>query len=76
MPRSGTRTLGYPLHVRRIGLVAGTVVVLLGVFWTGRESSHGLSAFWEHWWCPVPLALTVLGVAGVLVARWWRASTA
>jgi hypothetical protein len=56
--------------------MVGTVLVLLGVFWSGRESSHGLSAFWEHWWCPVPLAITVLGVAGVLVARWWRTSAA
>ena len=57
--------------LRRIGLVAGVVLIVLGVFWTGRESSHGsLSVFWEHWWCPLPLAIVVLGVASVLVARW------
>ena len=55
--------------MRRIGQVAGAILLLAGVFWAGRVSSHGLTAFWEHWWCPIPLALIVLGVAGVLVAR-------
>jgi hypothetical protein len=55
--------------MRRIGQVAGAILLLLGVFWAGRESSHGLAAFWEHWWCPIPLALIVLGIAAVLVAR-------
>jgi len=55
--------------MRRIGQVVGAVVLLLGVFWAGRESAHGLAAFAEHWWCPVPLALIVLGLAVVLVAR-------
>jgi hypothetical protein len=55
--------------MRRIGQVVGAVFLLLGVFWAGRESSHGLAAFWEHWWCPIPLALIVLGLAAVLVAR-------
>jgi hypothetical protein len=62
--------------MRRIGRAAGAILLLVGVFWAGRESTHGLGAFWEHWWCPVPLALIVLGLAAVLAA--WRrpASTA
>ena len=55
--------------MRRTGQIAGAVVLLGGVFWAGRESSHGLTAFWEHWWCPIPLALIPLGLAAVLVAR-------
>jgi hypothetical protein len=61
--------------MRRIGAVTGVVLLVLGVFWTGRESSHGLSALWEHWWCPLPLALMLLGV-GALVAARWRPSAA
>ena len=57
--------------VRRAGTAIGVLFILLGVFWTGRESSHGsLSVFWEHWWCPVPLAIVVLGVASLVAARW------
>jgi len=55
--------------MRRIGQVVGAILLLLGVFWAGRESSHGLTAFWEHWWCPIPVALIVLGLAAVFVAR-------
>jgi hypothetical protein len=55
--------------MRRTGQIAGAVLLLLGVFWTGRESGHGITAFWEHWWCPIPLALTVLGLAALLVSR-------
>jgi uncharacterized integral membrane protein len=55
--------------MRRTWQVIGTVVLLLGVFWTGRESSHGLTAFWEHWWCPVPLALILAGLVGLLISR-------
>jgi hypothetical protein len=55
--------------MRRVGQVVGAIFLLLGVFWVGRESSHGLAAFWEHWWCPIPLALIVLGLGAVLVAR-------
>ena len=62
--------------MRRIGQVVGAILLLLGVFWAGRESSHGLTAFWEHWWCPIPLALIVLGLAAVLAARRRPASTA
>jgi hypothetical protein len=41
------------------------VVLLLGVFWAGRETAHGLTAFWDHWWCPIPLALILLGLAAL-----------
>jgi hypothetical protein len=54
---------------RRTGQVAGALLLVLGIFWTGRESTHGLTAFWEHWWCPVPLALTLLGVVVVITTR-------
>jgi hypothetical protein len=55
--------------MRRVGQVVGAVVLLLGIFWAGRESTHGFAAFWEHWWCPIPLVLILLGPAVVLVAR-------
>ena len=58
--------------MRRISLVVGAVVLLVGVFWVGRESTHGLGAYWEHWWCPIPLALILVGLvglAGALVLR-------
>ena len=55
--------------MRRTGHIAGAVVLLGGVFWAGRESFHGLTAFWEHWSCPIPLALILLGLAAVLAAR-------
>jgi hypothetical protein len=58
--------------MRRIGQVVGALFVLLGIFWAGRVSSHGLAAFGDHWWCPIPLVLIVLGLAAVLVA--WRPS--
>jgi hypothetical protein len=54
--------------MRRISLVVGAVFLLLGVFWAGRESTHGLGAFWEHWWCPIPLVLIVVGLLGLAVA--------
>ncbi|HUK69185.1 MAG TPA: hypothetical protein VLW50_10615 [Streptosporangiaceae bacterium] len=44
----------------------GAVFLLLGVFWVGRETDHGLGALWEHWWCPIPLVLILLGFAAVL----------
>jgi len=44
-------------------------LVLLGAFWTGRESSHGLTALWEHWWCPIPLVLIVLGLASAITSH-------
>jgi hypothetical protein len=55
--------------MRRAGQVVGAVFLLLGVFWAGRESGHGLGALWEHWWCPTPLVLILLGLAAVLVTR-------
>jgi hypothetical protein len=55
--------------MRRVGLAVGTLFVLIGVFWSGRESSHGLGALWEHWWCPVPLVLILVGIIGVLIVE-------
>jgi hypothetical protein len=55
--------------MRRVGQVVGAIFLLLGVFWAGRVSSHGLTAFWEHWWCPMPLVLIVLGLAAVFAGR-------
>jgi hypothetical protein len=55
--------------MRRTGQVAAAVVLLLGVFWTGRETGHGLNALWEHWWCPIPLALILVGLAALLATR-------
>lgn len=55
--------------MRRIGQAVGGVLLLAGIFWAGRVSSHGVTAFWEHWWCPIPLALILLGAAVVLVTR-------
>jgi hypothetical protein len=55
--------------MRRVGQVVGVIFLLLGVFWAGRVSSHGLTAFWEHWWCPMPLVLIVLGLAAVFAGR-------
>ncbi len=55
--------------MHRVGQLGGAVLVLLGIFWAGRESTHGLGAFWEHWWCPAPLALIVAGAAVMLAAR-------
>ncbi len=60
--------------IRRTGRVVGGLSLVLGIFWTGRESTHGLAAFWEHWWCPIPLALIVLGLVTVLTI--WRTSPA
>jgi hypothetical protein len=58
--------------VRRIGQDVAAAFVLLGIFWAGRESDHGFGAFWDHWWCPLPLVAVVLGVAGVLATRFVR----
>jgi hypothetical protein len=43
--------------------LVGGLLVLVGIFWSGRESTHGLSALWEHWWCPIPLVAILVGVA-------------
>jgi hypothetical protein len=59
--------------VTRVGTVASTVLILLGVFWTGRESGHGLTALWEHWWCPLPLVAILVGaLVGIAVAAMAR----
>lgn len=55
--------------MRRIGQVVGGLSLVLGIFWAGRESTHGLAAFWEHWWCPIPLALILLGLVTVITTR-------
>jgi uncharacterized protein (TIGR03382 family) len=56
--------------MRRIGSLVGAFLVLAGMFWFGRESSHGLAALWEHWWCPIPIVAVLVGLAtGWLFAR-------
>lgn len=61
---------GYILAgMRRVAQAVGAVVLLLGIFWAGRESTHGVTAFWEHWWCPIPLVFVLLGLAAVIVTR-------
>jgi hypothetical protein len=48
--------------MRRIGYSVGALLVLIGMFWSGRESSHGFTALWEHWWCPIPIIAIVVGL--------------
>lgn len=56
--------------MRRVGYLVGAFLVLAGMFWSGRESSHGFAALWEHWWCPIPIAAILFGLATVwLFAR-------
>jgi hypothetical protein len=55
--------------MRSVGRVVGLMLVVLGLFWAGRESTHGLSAFWEQWWCPIPLVAIVLGLLAVAAER-------
>lgn len=55
--------------MKRVGLVLGAGFVLLGVFGAGYEGGHGLTAFWEHWWCPTPIVVIVLGVASMITAH-------
>jgi hypothetical protein len=62
--------------VRRIGTIAGSVLIVLGVFWVGRESTHGIGALWEHWWCPMPLVVIFLGLIASLAAARHRTSAA
>jgi hypothetical protein len=52
------------------------VLIVLGVFWVGRESTHGIGALWEHWWCPTPLVVIVLGVIAAAMAARHRTSAA
>jgi hypothetical protein len=49
--------------------VLGAALVVLGVLGAGYESSHGLRALWEHWWCATPLVVIALGIASVMAAR-------
>jgi hypothetical protein len=51
--------------LRRGSLLA---LLILGVFWLGRESAHGVHALYEHWWCPLPIVFIVVAV----VAWPWR----
>lgn len=51
------------------GAVVRRVLILVGLFWSGRESPHGFSAFWDHWWCALPLAAILVGAVGVLGTR-------
>jgi hypothetical protein len=55
--------------VRRVGVVLGAALVLLGLLGAGFESSHGLGALWEHWWCATPLVVIALGIASVVTAH-------
>jgi hypothetical protein len=45
------------------------VCLVLGVFWLGRESAHGVHALYEHWWCPAPIVLIGVAVLGWLWDR-------
>jgi hypothetical protein len=73
VPNTGTWNRPVPSYMlcdmRRIAQAGGAVFLLLGIFWTGRESTHGVTAFWEHWWCPIPLVLALVGLAAVIAAR-------
>lgn len=42
---------------------------MVGLFWAGRESTHGIHAFWEHWWCILPVVSVVIGAVGVVLSR-------
>jgi hypothetical protein len=55
--------------MRRSAQTVAALLIVLGLFVSGRESSHGLSAFSEHWWCALPLAAIAVGVAGLITAR-------
>jgi hypothetical protein len=55
--------------MRRGTQVIAALLVLLGLFWSGRESTHGVAAFGEHWWCALPLAAIAVGVAALITAR-------
>jgi len=55
--------------MRRSAQAVAALFVVLGLFVSGRESSHGFSAFSEHWWCALPLAAIAVGLAGLIAAR-------
>ena len=55
--------------MRRAGQAAALSFLVLAVFVTGRESSHGVGAFSEHWWCPLPLVAIVVSLGALIAAR-------
>jgi len=55
--------------MRRSAQAVAALLIVLGLFVSGRESSHGLSSFSEHWWCALPLAAIAVGLAGLVAAR-------
>lgn len=52
------------------------VLAVVGVFWTGRESTHGLHALFENWWCPLPLVAIVVGTLLLVVLMLPRRASA
>ena len=55
--------------MRRAAQAMALSFLVLGLFVTGRESSHGLGALWEHWWCPLPLVAIVVSAGALIVIR-------
>lgn len=55
--------------MRRAAQAVALSFLALGLFVTGRESSHGLGALWEHWWCPLPLAAIVVSFGALIATR-------
>jgi hypothetical protein len=51
-----------------VRLAVLVVLLILGVFWLGRESVHGVRALYEHWWWPLPSVFIVVSV----IAWPWR----
>jgi hypothetical protein len=49
----------------KLGLWWAGLALVVGAFWAGRESTHGLRGFADRWWCPVPLVLMALGAAAL-----------
>lgn len=58
----------------RVGRVFGAVLIILGLFWAGRETGHGLTALWEHWWCPLPVVAILIGAMSLLAERLARST--
>lgn len=58
----------------RVGRVLGVVLIILGLFWAGRETGHGLTALWEHWWCPLPVVAILIGAMALLAERLARST--
>ena len=70
----GARWLGWTACVTRVGRVLGTVLIVVGLFWAGRETGHGITALWEHWSCPLPLVAILLGATALLAERLARST--